>query len=146
MFTEQMIERTAVMGLIPSSNHAANTDTSVAGINMNVIRRLLTYLDVGALGVNSNIQMYYQASATANMASPSNVAASIPITAATANRVYLLEVRADQLPAGTSYVQPVIVVNANASFCGVVVVGDECAYKPGSNLTIANTVGAKVAT
>lgn len=146
MFTEQLIERWAVLGQIASSNHAANTDTSIAGIDMSTIRRLCTILDVGVLGSSANIQIYYRASATANMASPTNVAAAIPLTTNTNARVSLVEVRADQLPSGTRYVQPVVIVNTAASNIGVVVIGDEAAYKPGNQFTIANTVDQKLAT
>jgi hypothetical protein len=145
-FTETLTQRFAFMGQIASSNHAANTDTSIAGIDMFDIRRLMTILDVGVVGASANIQVYYRASATANMASPTNVAGSIPLTCNTSNRIDTLEVRADQLPAGTRYVQPVMIINTAASNVGVIVLGDEISHKPGSALTIANTVDQGIVT
>jgi hypothetical protein len=146
MFTEQLVERLAVVGQINSSNHAANTDTSIAGIDMSVIRRLVTILDVGVLGSSANVQVYYRASAQANMNTTTNVAGSIPLTVNTNARISLLEVRADQLPANTRYCQPVVIVNTAASNIGVVVLGDECAYKPGKQFDVANTVDTRAVT
>ncbi len=145
-FTEQLTQSLAIMGRIPPTNHTTNTDTTVAGIDMSVIRRLLTVVNIGVLGTNSNIQIYYQASATANMASPTNVASAIPITGSTANRIETLEVRADQLPANTRYVQPVIIVNANSSFLSVECFGGCSAYSPANQFNLANTVDQAVVT
>jgi len=146
MWTERLIERYAFVGVIPPTNHTNNTDTTIAGIDMSKIRRLLTIVNVGTLGSGANVQVYYQASANSNMAGPINVASSIPITGNTNNRLELLEVRADQLPAGTRYVQPVIIVNTAASFVDAIVIGDEGAYKPNNQNTLANTVDQSVAT
>src|SRR5262249_35108626 len=127
-----------VVGLIAPSNHAANTDNTLAGIDMSRFRRLMT---VGLIGTGvTNIQVYYEASAQANMNVVTNVAGSIPITANTANRAFLLEVRADQLPTNLRYVRPVFIVNTSAANFGAVVYGEEASYKPASQFDLANTV------
>lgn len=145
-FTEQLSQGLAVMGYIPPTNHASGADTSIAGIDMSNIRRLLTIIDVGVLGTNANIQCYYNASAYSNMASPTNVASSIPLTTNTANRANTLEVRADQLPAGTRYVQPNILVNTAASFISAVCLGAAANYEPTNQFQVANTTDQQAVT
>jgi hypothetical protein len=146
VFTETLTQSLAVMGAIPASNHAANTDTAIAGIDMSIIRRLIAYLDVGVLGTNANVQLYFRASAQANMNTTTNVAPAIPVTVNTNNRISSLEVRADQLPANTRYVQPVLIVNTAASFVGLLVLGGESSYKPANQFTLANTVDTAAVT
>lgn len=140
MFTEQLTQALAVVGLIPNSNHAANTDTSIAGIDMSKFRRLITYVDCGILG--GNVSLFYYSSANANMAGSTNLGNASGftvqiVTGNTNNRVESLEIRADQLPAGHRYVQPVLVV-AVASNVGVIALGGEAAYKPGNQYNVAN--------
>ncbi len=147
MFTETLTERWAIVGQIPPSNHTANTDSSIAGIDMSVLRRLITILDMGVgFGASANAQLFYRASAQANMNVTTNVAASIPLTVNTNNRIATVEVRADQLPAGTRYVQPVLIINTAAANIGVIVIGDEAGYRPGSQYTTANTVSSQAVT
>ena len=156
MFTEQLTQALAVMAQLPSSNLGTGTtnigvSTSGApntgtGVDMSVFRRLIVYYDVGIIGASANIQAYFQASATANMASPTNVAGSIPLTFNTSSRVESLEVRADQLPAGTRYVRPVIVVNTAACNVGVIALAGESSYKPASSLNTANVLDQGVVT
>lgn len=145
-FTEQLTEKLAVLGYIAPSNHTNNTDTTVAGIDMSTIRRLITYLQVGVLGSSANVQLYYQASANSNMTGTTNVASAIPITGNTNGRIESLEVRADQLPSGTRYVQPVLIVNTAASFVSMIVLGSDAEYSPANQYNIANTVDQKLVT
>lgn len=133
------------MGRIPPTNHGANTDTSVAGIDMSSIRRLMSVLNVGIVGASSNMQLFYYSSANANMAGSTNLGnvsgfTTQMLTCNTSNRVDTLEIRADQLPAGHRYVQPVVITNTAASNWGLVCYGGEAAYKPSSQFTPANTV------
>ena len=142
MFTEQLTQALAVMGQIPCSNHTANTDTSVAGIDMSKLRRLITYLDCGILG--GNVQLYYYSSANANMAGSTNLGNASGfttqiLTGNTSNRVESLEVRADQLPAGHRYVQPVLTV-AVAGNVGLIALGGESSYKPASQFNVVNVL------
>ena len=143
-FTEQLSEKLAIVALIPPSNHAANTDNTLAGIDMSKFRRLLAIGQIGVL--NANVQGYWEASAQSNMNVVTNVAASIPVTANVANRAFTMEVRADQLPANTRYVRPVFIVNTGASFFGVIVLGGEAAYKPSAQYDLANTVSNRAVT
>jgi len=128
------------MGQIPSSNHAANTDTSIAGIDMSILRRLITYLDVGVVGASANIQLFYKASPNANMTGSTNLGTTTMLTCNTNNRVESLEIRADQLPAGTRYVQPVMIVNTAATNVGLIVLGGESSYKPANQYNVANVL------
>jgi hypothetical protein len=144
MFTETLTERFAFVGYIPPTNHTANTDNSIAGIDMSNIRRLMCIV---AEGVNpGSYNLYFQASANANMAGPSNVAGSVPVNTNAANTISTLEIRADQLPAGTRYVQPVPQFTTAGHFVTVICLGDECHYKPGNQFTIANTVTVQAVT
>jgi len=144
-FTEQLTQALAILGQLPGANQAvatytvgAGTGNATNGVDMRAIRRLQAVFDVGIVGASANIQAYFQASANLNMAGPLNVAASIPLTFNTTNRVETLEVRADQLPAGTRYVTCQVVVNTAASNVGVILQGGESAYKPASQF---GTVG-----
>ncbi len=138
-FTEQLTQGLAVVGYIPPTNHAANTDNSIAGIDMSHFVRLITYVQLG-VSAGGNLQLYYQASSQSNMVNPVNVASAVGWTVNTANRISSLEVRADQLPAGTRYIQPCFVTNTAANFSSVLVLGDSSAYKPASQWTITNTL------
>jgi len=145
MFVEQLTQFLAVVGQIPSSNHTNNTDTSVAGIDMSRFRRLITFLDVGVLGTNANVQLFYYSSANSNMAGSTNLGNSSSftteiLTGNTNNRVESLEIRADQLPAGHRYVQPVLIVNTAASNVGLISLGADSEYHPGSQFGVANVL------
>jgi hypothetical protein len=147
-FVEQITQMLALVGRIPPTNHGTNTgDNSIAGIDMSVLSRLITIANVGILDTANaaNIQLYYRASATSNMASPTNVASSIPITANTNNRIETLEVRADQLPSGTRYVQPVLIVNGATANISI-----DCwataDYSPGNQFNVANLADQQVVT
>lgn len=149
MFTEQMSEALVPMGFIAPSSHTNNTDTTIAGIDMSIIRRLISYLAVGTLGTNANVQLFYYSSANANMAGSTNIGnassyTTAVLTATTNNRISSLEIRADQLPAGHRYVQPVIIVNAAASCVSLMALGGESSYKPANQLTPVNTVDQRV--
>jgi hypothetical protein len=144
MFTEQLSEALAVVGYIPPTNHAANTDNTLAGIDASKFKRLLAIGMIGAL--NANVQGYWEASAQANMNVVTNVAAAIPLTANVANRAFFMELRADQLPANTRYVRPTFIVNTGASFLGVVVLGGESHFKPASQFDLANTISNRAIT
>lgn len=144
-FTEQLSQALAVVGLIPASNHTTNTDSAVAGIDMSTFRRIISILEVGAVGTNATMQLYYRASATSNMASPTNVTgATLNTTVNQGARVSTLECRADQLPSGTRYIQPVVITTTAAGNWGLIVLAGESAHKPGSALQLANTVDAAV--
>lgn len=135
------------MGLIAASNHTANTDTSIPGIDMSNLRRLITLMDVGVINGTSNIQLYYYSSANANMAGSTNLGNAAGFTVQVVNvantvngRIETLEIRADQLPAGHRYVRPVVTVGGTAAFLSVIVLGGESAYKPANQFVPANTV------
>lgn len=145
-FTEQQLESLAFVGLIAPSNHTANTDNTIAGIDASRFKRLVA---IGAVGVvNGNVQGYWEASAQANMNVVTNVASSIPFTLTTNlnNRAFALEVRADQLPANTRYVRPVFIVNTTAAFLSVIVLGCDANYKPASQFDLANTIANRAVT
>lgn len=143
-FTETLTERFAFVGQIAPSNHTNNVDNSIAGIDMRAIRRLITVIHNGALA--GAVTCYYQASRFANMANAVNVATTVPVNTNTNNRISTCEVRADQLPANTRYVQPLVTYLVAGNEAGVLVLGDECAYKPGNQFTIANTVDVQAVT
>jgi hypothetical protein len=153
MFTEQLTQALAVLGQLPAANQAAatynlgaSTGNLTNGIDMRAIRRLLAVFDIGVYGTNANVQGYFQASANLNMAGAVNVAAAIPLVANTNNRVETLEVRADQLPAGTRYVSLQVVVNTASVNLGVVLIGGESAYKPANQFNTANVLDQALVT
>jgi hypothetical protein len=149
VFTEQLTQSLAVMGQLPSSNHASNTDASVAGIDMSNLRRLITYLDVGVIAAGGTLQLFYKSSANANMAGSTNLGnAATPsiLNCNTSNRVESLEIRADQLPAGHRYVQPVLITGTATANVGMIVLGGESAYRPASQFGTANVLDQGVVT
>lgn len=149
-FTEQLTQFLAVVGMIPASNHTNNTDTSIAGIDMSRFRRVIAELNQGLIG--TNVQLTFYSSANANMSGTTNLgnnstlfATTLPVlTSTTNNRVSTLEVRADQLPAGHRYLQPVMIVNTSAANVALTVYGADSEYSPGNQFVTANTVDQQV--
>ena len=142
-FTEQLTQALAVVGAVPPSNHAANTDTQIAGIDLRALRRLITFCNIGT-GI-TNVQLFYYSSANANMAGSTNLgnAAGFTVqilTGTTANRVESLEIRADQLPAGHRYVQPVMVVNSSAANVDLLCLASDPSYMPCNQFNVANVL------
>lgn len=133
------------MGQIPASNHASNTDTSVAGIDMRALRRLITFLDIGVINTSGTLSLFYYSSANANMVGSTNLGNSNTFTTNilncnTSNRIESLEIRADQLPAGHRYVQPVVVTGTTTANFGLIALGGEAAYKPANQFNVTNVL------
>ncbi len=142
-FTEQLPQALAVVGAAPPSNHAANTDTQIAGIDLRALRRLITFCNIGT-GI-TNVQLFYYSSANANMAGSTNLgnAAGFTVqmlTGTTANRVESLEIRADQLPAGHRYVQPVFLTQTTTANFGAICLAADSSYMPASQFNVANVL------
>ena len=150
-FTEQLTQALAVLGQQPSSNLASGTTNvggvnSATGIDMSVIRRLIAYLDIGTLGASANVQFWFEASANANMNVVTNMGTTTMLTSSNSNRVSSLEVRADQLPAGTRYVRGKLLVNTAASNVGCIILGGESGYKPANQYDTTNVADQRIAT
>jgi hypothetical protein len=144
-FPEQLSQALAVMGQLPCSNHTTNTDTQIAAVDMSILRRLITYADVGVVNTAGVGQLFYKSSANANMAGSTNtLGAATSVTFNTSNRVESIEVRADQLPAGHRYVQPVLVVSGSTMNVGLLVLGGESSYKPASAYNVTNVLDQSV--
>lgn len=142
-FTETLTERFAFGQFLPFSNHASNTDSQIAGFDMSKIRRLMAIIEVGVVAAGGNVTAWWVASAYSNMSGQTNVDSAVAHNAVnTANRLYTMEVRADQLPAGTRYVRPLLTIGGATVNLGVHLIGDESAYKPGNQFTVANQVAA----
>lgn len=151
LFTEQLTQALAVLAMIPSASQANGTNytaysTPGAGIDMSRVHRIITYLNVGAIPGSGNVQLYYIASANSNMAGNSNVATSIPLTGNTNNRVESLEMRSDQMPAGTRYAAPVLVINSGPVPCDLITLGADGIYKPESQFNTVNVLDQAVVT
>lgn len=140
-FTEQLTQKLCVIGAIPPTNHAAATDYSCAAADMSKFTRVIAYYNLGTAGASANMQGYFIASANANMVGNTNVAAAVPLTSNnnTANRVESLELRADQMPAGTRYCLPVLLVNTAALFSDCLFLG-EATYHPASQFNTTNVL------
>lgn len=134
---EQLTQLLAVVGQIPASNHTNNTDNSVAGIDMSRFIRLITYLDVGVLGTNANVVLTYYGSANSNMAGAAAVGSTV--TGSTSNRVESLEIRADQLAAGTRYIRPSLTVNTASANVGLIALATG-SYHPSNQFNVANVL------
>jgi hypothetical protein len=149
MFTEQLTQALSPQATLPPANYAAATKNILTpagnGVDMSVFRRVITFFNVGVVG-GGNVQAYYQASAQANMNVVVNVATTIPLTFNTSNRLESLEVRADQLPAGTRYVNPVAIINTGPCNLDCEVLGGESSYKPANQYNTANVLDQGVVT
>lgn len=167
MFTETLTQRQALAVAAPAAalnNTSAYTGPNVGtlatikGINMSVVRRARAVFIIGAVGGAGALMSYDLLTSATNLAGSfttigaitgtGGVVTTFPTTPAlpVASTVISYEIRADQLPAGKPYLAAAAyATNATAVTCAILLIGDESAYKPGSDqnvatLSITNTV------
>lgn len=165
MFTETLTQRQALAVAAPQAvlnntstytGPGVGTLAAIKGINMSVVRRARAVFIIGAVA-GGTLSYDLLASAT-NLAGSfttigaivgtGGVTTTFPTTPAlpVASTVISYEIRADQLPAGKPYLAAAAyATNAANITCAILLIGDESAYKPGSDqnataLAITNTV------
>jgi hypothetical protein len=132
MYTEQMTQGVVVAGTPIHSQSVAVGTANTGGIDMQLFRRALFVLDVGAVGTG-NAAMQLQESPDnvtwTNVATPGTWNTN---AIATANQVATIEIRAGQLSAGKRYVRAQVTVATAAVQLACIPLGGEADHKPGS--------------
>lgn len=138
-FTEQMTQAISipVQSLAPANINNNTTGSIVGPVNMREFRRIMGHVEVGVLTGAANVQVYFQAS-NANNGTFVNVASGPTLFINTNNTEGTIEMRADQVPAGDSWVQLCVLVSANSAFVAAQLYGGLGPYAP-TNQSDANS-------
>lgn len=147
MYTEQMVERMALVASIPPAVASANTYASDV-VDMSKFRRLLAVLTVGAYGASGatlDVQLYAN---TANSASGGTAITGKTFTdstfsgsAAGTNKEGLIEVTAEEVEAalaGARYVYAVVTVGTNTVAFSLALLAADCRYGPASDFDLSS--------
>ena len=140
MYTEQMTQGVVVAGTPIHSQSVAVGTANSGGIDMQLFRRALFVLDVGAVGTG-NATMQLQESPDnvtfINVATPGTWNTN---AIGTANQVATIEIRAGQLSAGKRYVRAQVTVATSAVQLACIPLGGEADHKPGNLKSDASVV------
>lgn len=151
MYTEQMTQGVVIAGTPIHPQNAAVGTYQTGSIDMQLFRRALFVLDVGALGASGTVDMKLQ-SAPDN-STWTDLAGGFAITQMTqgggnTNKISTIEVRAGQLPATlpnpARYVRAFITIGTTASQIACLPLGGEAAHKPGNKFQDASVLQAVV--
>jgi hypothetical protein len=129
MYTEQLSQALSLGAAVNPVSAAVGTSDS-GKIDMQLFRRAIFFIEVGAVGAAGTVDAKLQESTdgtTFTDLAGTNVAIT-QIT--TANKQASLECRAGQLT--KRYVRCRLTIGANAVLVACVAVGGECIHKPGS--------------
>ena len=141
MYTEQLTQALSLpaKSLYPA-NLATNANAYVVGpLSTAIFRRLMAHIVMGAFSA-TNVQAVFQSS-NANNGTFANVPNGPSITGNAANTEYTLEMRADQVPAGNSWVQLAVFVNGGtAAFLSASLYCGESGYHPGNQYDMNTTL------
>ena len=135
MYTEQL---THALSIAAAPIHPQSVGVGAAntgGVDMQLFRRALFVLDVGAFGASATVDMKLQESpdnASFTDLAGTGVAITQLVAAGGNNRLASLEVRAGQLSAGKRYVRAVVTVGTAATILTCVALGGVAVRKPGS--------------
>lgn len=140
MYTEQLTQALSIAALPIHPQSVGVGSANTGGVDMQLFRRALFVLDVGAFGASATVDMKLQESA--DNASFSDLAGnSVSITQLTAgggnNRVVSIEVRAGQLSAGKRYVRALVTVGTAATTLTCIALGGVAVRKPGNLADVA---------
>lgn len=159
-FTEQLSQGLGIMcAPLAPANRAGNTATNITGwvagpLDMGIFRRAWGVVNVGAIlgaGASNTVNAQFLAGSLTNTSQVTNVLAAgwtwntitngANVSISTNNNFATIEIRADQLPAGTRYLA-LLVNNNSAAFFDGWLLGGQCAYSPGGvgNSNQLNTV------
>lgn len=142
MMTEQITQATtfATPPFYPANQASNATPYRSGALDMSVVRRAIGVASAGVIASGGDITLVFQACLTSG-GTFTNVTSGATVTLNTSNTMGTIEMRADQLPANTRYVKLACYVNGNAAFGAAFLLGQDCAYKPGSqyNFNTDNT-------
>jgi len=139
MFTEQMTQGLAIVGLTPPQSLSPGTDTTITNIDMSKYRRLLVIIEVGAFGASATVDAKLRESKTSGGTYQDISGAAITqLTAAGGNnKIATIELRAGQLDPGYQFVQLSLTVGTAATQVAAIALGGEAEHKPGNAGNIA---------
>jgi hypothetical protein len=129
---------TQALSIAAAPIHPASVAVGTAntgGVDMQLFRRALFVLDVGAFGASATVDMKLQESpdnATFTDLAGTGVAITQLVAGGGNNRLATLEVRAGQLSAGKRYVRALVTVGTAATILACVALGGEADHKPGN--------------
>lgn len=124
-------------------NNTTNNST-VGPVNMSKFKRILGHAIAGTLGANINVTMVFQSS-NANNGTFTNVPSGPSVVLNTVNSEGTIEMRADQVPAGNSWVQMLLFSNTNTNVNNNTLIvgsiyGGEPGYRPASQFDYTTNV------
>jgi hypothetical protein len=126
------------------SQNAAVATYQTGGIDMQLFRRAMFVLDVGAFGAGGTVDMKLQSSpdnATWTDLAGGFSMAQMTQAGANNNKISTIEVRAGQLPMPTGrYVRAFVTVGIAATQLAVLPFGGEANHKPGSQKNDASVL------
>lgn len=149
-FTETLKERQGLSFVTTTTINAGSTaSVSTPALNMAYFRRVRAFLVLGTLTSTASVNISLQASASSGSGfSNITVLTTNPTVTAitTDDSLNCLEIRADQLPAGTQYIRATATETASQNaVVTIVMVGDESAYKPGNQFNASTPTNDVVA-
>ena len=127
---EQLSQGLTVLKQLPSQSLGTGTDTTLTGIDMSKVRRLLVVLNIGAVGAGPGTVDAKFRCATTSGGTYQDVSGGAITQVSASNKVVTMELRDDQLPAGYQFVQVSITIGTNAVLIGGVALGGEAESKP----------------
>ncbi len=137
VFTETLKERTAIAPGATVGGTVNSTSILTSALNMGVIRRARAILFIGTIPGGGVINFSLQASATAagTYAAITNLTTNPTLTTVLAG-ISALEIRADQMPAGKPFLKAIVTETGGQTVpVDIILLGDESAYKPGSQFS-----------
>lgn len=141
-FTEQMVQFLAMPAapLTPTNQASNATAYKVGPFTMAEARRVMGITNVGVITGAGVVTSVWQA-CSASGGTFTNVASGASAALNTSNTVSLIEMRADQLPANTSWLQLAVFVSVNAAFFSAEVLMGDVAYSPANqyDFDVSNT-------
>lgn len=156
---EQLSQQLAVVGHAAAGSQVSGTVLVSSPVDMMVFRRCLVLVDVGVFPSGTAVLSFNAANNVAFTTAGTNsqgvtnttvtAGGTIVMGATAATRVEELEIRSDQLPTGTRWIQPQISVSSGAiPVFGVIVLGGEAEYKPASQFNstgyASGTTGSQI--
>lgn len=129
---------------LPGANRANNTTAYVVGpVLVNQFRRFIAKMVVSGITGTANASLYLQACNTSNGTftniSATNQAVLINTGNAATPVAGTVECRADQLPAGSQYIQAAVLVQANSAVVGAELICADANYDPAKQYNAITT-------
>jgi hypothetical protein len=132
MYTEQMTQGVVVAGTPIHSQSVAVGTANTGSIDMQLFRRALFVLDVGAVGTGNATMQLQESPDNSTWTNVATQGTWNTNAIGTANQVATIEIRAGQLSAGKRYVRAQVTVATAAVQLACVPLGGEADHKPGN--------------